>query len=579
MRTRVLAVAVACFVGVLGSVTPVAAAQDDFFQGLSARRWAARLRDPDPHVVRETIRVLIAGGADAVPMLLVPSGKRGGIPGALRRRILIEIGAPAVAPLVARLESRTARPDEPATALLLLAALGPRAEGAIPAVLRWLTEPQAYLSLAGIGPASVPALREVLRGADARRRERALTVLGMLGPDAAPALPEILAALKDPDGRFRALAAETLGKLGPAADVTVPDLIAALEDGRFLGRIAAVSALAIRGKDRVEVVPALLAALRAKRGDAERGPFDGGWRACRRAAVSALGSLGPLAEDALPALRDLHDDEDAFLRIGAAAAMARIEGDTARSVGLLLKELEAECDVGGAEWGEGSCDAAAKVLGGFGEDAAPAVPLLVRGLSRSDATEKGPHSVVCADALGEIGPKAAPALPGLYEMLGSKWVQVRFVAARAIWRIERKPDAVREVFSAVALDDVDRECRRSALDCLGEMGAGARPAIPALLELLARDGDTALVPPFAEEFRRDMSGRCHRILRGLGPDADAAVPALVWQLGSPFAEDRTAAVATLVTIGRGPIPALREAVQGENAVARESARKALAALE
>ena len=47
----------------------------------------------------------------------------------------------------------------------------------------------------------------------------------------------------------------------------------------------------------------------------------------RRSAASALGSYGPMAKAAAPALRNLLDDEDGGVRAAAAGALIGIEGE------------------------------------------------------------------------------------------------------------------------------------------------------------------------------------------------------------------------------------------------------------
>ncbi len=68
--------------------------------------------------------------------------------------------------------------------------------------------------LAAIGPAAVPALIECLSHGDARVRAHATTALGHIGPDAAPAVPDLSRLLRDESPRVRTAAETTLIKIG-----------------------------------------------------------------------------------------------------------------------------------------------------------------------------------------------------------------------------------------------------------------------------------------------------------------------------------------------------------------------------
>src|SRR5262249_59588385 len=58
-----------------------------------------------------------------------------------------------------------------------------------------------------------------------RPRQQALTLLGKLGPDAAPAVPDVLPLLNDGDKYIRAVAAKTLGEIHPNDPAVVKALV------------------------------------------------------------------------------------------------------------------------------------------------------------------------------------------------------------------------------------------------------------------------------------------------------------------------------------------------------------------
>jgi len=80
--------------------------------------------------------------------------------------------------------------------------------------------------------------------------------------------------------------------------------------------------------------------------------------------------------------------------------------------------------------------------------------------------------------LGRIGPRAAPAVDPLLKILDSKDHAFRYYSAETLWRIARRPEAVKALVELLSCDN--RSEQSSAAYMLGELGAAARPALPAL---------------------------------------------------------------------------------------------------
>lgn len=166
---------------------------------------------------------------------------------------------------------------------------------------------------------SVPELSAAVLGDDESLREAAISVLAQIGPGASPATPALIAALKD--ARCGYEAARTLGRIGPGAATAVPALVAALRAPGQLLRADAAEALGLIGADAAAVVPALAAAL--------SDPYD----IARWHAAEALGCFGTAAASAVPPLIAGLDDRETFW--SAARALGRVGAGSTEAVAAL----------------------------------------------------------------------------------------------------------------------------------------------------------------------------------------------------------------------------------------------------
>ncbi|MCW5797923.1 MAG: hypothetical protein LZF60_230034 [Nitrospira sp.] len=144
-------------------------------------------------------------------------------------------------------------------------------------------------------------------------------VLGLLGSwywfsTGARVVPTLIELLKDDDPSTRIVAAEQLGQVGPAARSAVPQLLSqATQDGSQHANTTAAIALKwidLTAARRVmtHFVP------RLHDSDVQQ----------RRIACAVIGSLGPIAKPAVPALLAVAHDADALLRRNALIALASI---------------------------------------------------------------------------------------------------------------------------------------------------------------------------------------------------------------------------------------------------------------
>jgi HEAT repeat protein len=138
-------------------------------------------------------------------------------------------------------------------------------------------------------------------------RDSAFTAIKEFGPKGqAAAVPILKEMLTDLSPEFRAFSAYTLRKLGPVAEAALPDLIAAIKDDTASVQIAAILSLHKFGPDAVDAVPNLIGLL-GKGNNTGQAHGVVGEPEPEMYAIELLGTFGPKAVSALPALKKAFD--------------------------------------------------------------------------------------------------------------------------------------------------------------------------------------------------------------------------------------------------------------------------------
>jgi HEAT repeat protein len=383
----------------------------------------------------------------------------------------------------------------------VLGQMGPTGKAAVPALQQALHDERmsvrlhAAEALTAIDPASKEAgtaLLDLLKGKEAKIRKGAAAALGNAGDDGATVVPHLSEALRDPDGTVRWAAADALNRFGPEAARAAPALIAAVDDPELT---------------------------------------------VRSAAIDALASIGLKAKAALPILNRLTQDNGSPLRGSSAAALYHIDRRQAQAaIPVFIDELK-QSDTR-LRWH------ALYYLRKMIRDAKEAIPVpsLIDALGDRDFGVRG----MAAWVLGEIGPRAEPAVPALVKALTVNDVWMRTASAPALVKIlgTKATMAIPALIDGVENED-DVDDREEILQAIQTMGRTAKAALPTLVWLAKQEprlrgvaAETAWrvslevetpLKMLLQELQEPSAARrvdVARILGNIGPDARAAVPAL-----------------------------------------------------
>ncbi len=313
-----------------------------------------------------------------------------------------------------------------------IAALGPGAVSAVPALIRATRDENAevrYWAVEGlrkIGPPAKEAsaaLTVVLADDIRPNQEAARRAIETIGPSG---LPVVLPLLKSPDPWVRGNAAEVVGAIGAGKKESVKGLIDLLDDDSLWVRASAAWAIGRIGPSAQSAAKPMMRALSE---ELRRDPTltDHGQRLRVENLVYGLGRLKTGSNDAVPLVVSVFYDGNDSLRGVAAEALAGIGAKAAPAMASAVrnsKVLPIRME-------------AARSLRLMGSEGKKAVSDLVKVLESNDELEGGRDLVIAtADALGAMGKSAKGALKVL-EKQRKKSVTPDVVAAldRAIRKI------------------------------------------------------------------------------------------------------------------------------------------------
>jgi len=366
----------------------------------------------------------------------------------------------------------------------------------------------------------------------------------------ASAVPRLVQALSDPDPLVRWHAADGLADVTNNAPEAKPILVRMARDpGEFANaRMAAIRALGVMG---------------------------GSDRTCQNALVELL------AEDTLSAFA-----EAALRNLGAAAepALQAGAGHTNFQVRLATAKLLEARGVTNPPTVASRRDDWAETLrfltqesvsrriprmerlGEMGAKAAPAVPALVWVLTNRVCSES--ERFVAAQTLGAIGPAASNAVPALISIFADGETGTRMVAAEALGNFGAAATAA--VPTLVAnLKNPLKEIRVSAVEALLSIGTARTNALSEGLELLSdpdakvRDAAVRWVVAHAKDFKGETRAAAVRALVAKLDDPDPSVidDAKQHLLDDRYTPDLAGVMPELIRMSGNPRGSTRESAE------------------
>jgi len=389
-----------------------------------------------------------------------------------------------------------------------LVKLGPAAQSALPTLLKRFQQGDQQVEWVitelakAVGPSAVPPLLSALQDPDAKIRQKAAEALGEMESNARSGVPGLTLALHDSDPAVVLVSALSLRKIDPRDHAGVPALITLLSHPNPEVRAGAIVGLGEFGPDAAGAVPPLLKV------------WDEDPPSLRKYVARTLGLIGQDAGAAIPRLIALLNSQDQQEVAFAAEALSHLGEEAKAAIPKLLTLAEKDEHT----W------AAFTALAAMGPDAVPglveiyrqgdrrhwwvakafmkqgpkavaAVPALLEELG----SDKPRRAALAAMVLGCIGEGAKEAVPRLAELIQDEDPHLRLRAAEALWKLDRRTNAVLAVMVAeldhwakepnaligVAEDANGQSRQQVAAAVLGEMGPAAKEAIPRL-QLLRR---------------------------------------------------------------------------------------------
>jgi HEAT repeat protein len=400
----------------------------------------------------------------------------------------------------------------------------------------------------------VPALLEILNDPNADNRRHVPGILGRIGPPARMAVPSLIRAVAHADrirdgGFFTGSIVDALARIGPDARAAIPALNKMLDERGDQFKV-------VLALDRIGAPPA-------------RKLLDRFLRQADWFTANELAALGPKDREAVPALRAALADKRTQVRISAAVALANIDPSAVEAIPVLIEALKQfDPEEQGAEvldvgW-------VPRTLARLGPRAKAALPVLIA------IVKKVPEFPELLKTLVQIDPEGTECVPVLIDALERENSDYVDVAARCLGLLGPRANASVPTLVKTVMRDFPEHVhlgeelspQASAARALRRIGPPVKSTIPILTRVLKQ----CLI------VEMDVGGPWHdycaaeavaQVLGSFGPEAQAAIPALIEAVRSREKDDmnlrvRRAAMLALGEIGaeaRVAVPVLRQVLE------------------
>lgn len=361
--------------------------------------------------------------------------------------------------------------------------LGPISKPLAADVQKLCTDPDAKVrgaafdALRVTGVADPLALTKLLTHKDDETARLAGELVGTLPELPKSAVEPLTAALKSSNPNVRRAAADALAELGPDAAPAVSELIAILKEiykdrdpqkprtEESALEIAAWNALGRIGTAAVAPTAKLLEESNSL---------------LQYYTLRALGDMGPAAKPAVGAVKKMLQDRFADNALEAACALLRIGDSKDEALALLKRGLDSDA--------RGVAAMAVQVVGRAGPGAESLVPAALAKLSNPDPFAR-------SAALDLVVARPAVEQEKLAAEVGKLATDeeraIRLQAARVLVRLRKAASPAAAALVKALPDEKDNGVRDQFVAALLAMSDGAKPALPGLLPLIA-DRDLSL---------------------------------------------------------------------------------------
>jgi HEAT repeat protein len=388
-------------------------------------------------------------------------------------------------------------------------------------------------------------------------------------------VPGFVVLLTHEDLDIAQLAAEQVSRLSVIPPAAIPTLIAALDRDDHQVRTAAATALGRAGSTSGREAAAALAEVLKKAFATPYNPTtaydpkpqEKYWEALRRigepatesltellaqehpimraSAARTLGEIGRAAQAAAPNLKKVLTDEYGFVAIEAACALCRIGAGEPEAIELLKRAMDLPNRL---------AQQAIEAIPRLGEAGQPLIPLALQKLSSENPAAR----YAALEVLSRLDRKETVShLEAVARLLSDKEASIRARAAEVIGRIGPQAAPAAESLGKALAAETNERVRHRLVETVIALEAAAKPAVPALLPLLANKSLPAHLRP-----------QLPSLLALADPDGKPTVAALITASSDT---DQSVRLAAIDALGRLE-PMSAEALQRLVALAKTDPR-------